>query len=200
MTAGGAFAFKSEWRAHPGAVARRFRDIVRRWRTGHWRGGMAMTRHHYRLAHRRLDFDRLDRRGFDNRCFNCGFRRRRDGFHWRFNDRRRFHHFRFYHHRLGVERRWRDSLRRFDSRRFGDQLLRRWLDGCWRDTFRSINHHRLGGYDRLDDHRLGGNRLHGSRLDGDRGSGNGFNDGNRGRDGRDGFHEVVVLNRTSSAC
>ena len=130
----------------------------------------------------------------DNRCFNCGFRRRRDGFHWRFNDRRRFHHFRFYHHRLGVERRWRDSLRRFDSRRFGDQLLRRWLDGCWRDTFRSINHHRLGGYDRLDDHRLGGNRLHGSRLDGDRGSGNGFNDGNRGRDGRDGFHEVVVLN------
>ena len=84
MTAGGAFAFKSEWRAHPGAVARRFRDIIRRWRTGHWRGGMAMTRHHYRLAHRRLDFDRLDRRGFDNRCvnnrcFNCGFRRRRDG-------------------------------------------------------------------------------------------------------------------------
>jgi hypothetical protein len=34
----------------------------------------------------------------------------------------------------------------------GDQLLRRWLDGCWRDTLRSINHHRLGGYDRLDDH------------------------------------------------
>ena len=107
MTAGGAFAFKGEWRPHPGAVARCFRDIVRRWRTGHWRGGMAMTRHHYRLTHRRLDFDRLDRRGFDNRgvnnrCFNCGFRRRRDGFHWRFNDRRRFHHFRFYHHRLGV--------------------------------------------------------------------------------------------------
>ena len=46
MTAGGAFAFKSEWRAHPGAVARRFRDIIRRWRTGHWRGGMAMTRHY----------------------------------------------------------------------------------------------------------------------------------------------------------
>jgi hypothetical protein len=40
----------SEWRAHPGAVARRFRDIIRRWRTGHWRGGMAMTRHHFLKA------------------------------------------------------------------------------------------------------------------------------------------------------
>ncbi len=153
-----------------------------------------MTRHHYRLAHRWLGFDRLDRRCFDNRCFNRGFRRRGDGFHWRFNDRRRFHHFRFYHHRLGVDRHWRDSLRRFDSRRFGDQLLRRRLDGCWRDNFRSINDHRLGGRDRLDDHRLSGNRLHGCRLDCDRRSGNGFNDGNRGRDGRDSFHDVVVLN------
>ncbi len=36
----------------PSAVTRCFRDIVRSWRTGHWRGGMAMTRHYDRLAHR----------------------------------------------------------------------------------------------------------------------------------------------------
>lgn len=145
MTTGGAFTFKGERRAHPGAVTRCFRDIVRSWRTGHWRGGMAMTRHYDRLAHRGLGFDRFGRGRFGHWRLLHGFCDRGDSFHWRCNDRRRFHRFRFYHHRLGVERHWRDSLRRFDSRCFGDRLLRRWLDGCWRDNFRSINDQRLGG-------------------------------------------------------
>jgi hypothetical protein len=66
-------------------------------------------------------------------------------------------------------------------------LHRRWLDGCWRDNFRSINDQRLGGRYRLDDYRLSGYWFHGSRLDGDRRSGNGFNDGNRGRYSLDSF-------------
>ena len=86
------------------------------------------------------------------------------------------------------------ALRRFDSRCFGDRLLRRWLDGCWRDNFRSINDQRLGGRYRLDDYRLSGYWFHGSRLDGDRRSGNGFNDGNRGRYGLDSFRDAGVLN------
>ena len=194
MTTGGAFTFKGERRAHPGAVTRCFRDIVRSWRTGHWRGGMALTRHYDRLAHRGLGFDRFGRGRFGHWRLLHGFCDRGDSFHWRCNDRRRFHRFRFYHHRLGVERHWRDSLRRFDSRCFGDRLLRRWLDGCWRDNFRSINDQRLGGRYRLDDYRLSGYWFHGSRLDGDRRSGNGFNDGNRGRYSLDSFRDAGVLN------
>lgn len=141
-----------------------------------------------------LGFDRFGRGRFDHWRLLHGFCDRGDGFNWRCNDRRRFQRFRLYHHRLGVERHWRDSLRRFDNRCFGDRLLRRWLDGCWRDNFRSINDQRLGGRYRLDDYRLSGYWFHGSRLDGDRRSGNGFNDGNRGRYGLDSFRDAGVLN------
>ena len=194
MTTGGAFTFKSERRAHPGAVARRFRDIVRSRRPGHRRGSMAIASHNHGFAYRRFSFDRFGRGcwgGFGHRCFHHGFRGRNDGFHWRFNDRRRFHHFRFNRDRLGVDRHWRNSLRRFDSWRFD----RRWLDSGWLDNFRSINDNRLGGRDGFDDHRLSGNGLHGRRLDGNWRGSDGFNYGNRCRNSFDGFNGAGVLNR-----
>lgn len=159
---------QGERRAHLCCDAESFRDIVRSWRTGHWRGGMAMTRHYDRLAHRGLGFDRFGRGPLRSLALLHGFCDRGDVVSTGAAT-------------TGVVSTASGSTttgsgssvtgadsRRFDSRCFGDRRPEALARLAGADNFRSINDQRLGGrFHRLDDYRLSG-RFHGSRLDGDR--------------------------------
>jgi hypothetical protein len=171
MTAGGAFTVKGKRRANPVAVTRRFRDVVRRWGTGHRRGGVTM-RHNHRCR-RRGGFDRFGRRCFDTGASPPGgFNDRRLGLRRNFLRHNRFSSTTASASASGSAQ----PAALVSARRFcGDNVLR----GDLRLRLRGFSDGRFG-YDRF-----GGNRRCLGNRRGDHFSDGGFSDSNR----RDSFSQ-----------